>query len=141
MFNAAALCGSLFLAVFGLKETMPGSENKKDYGIIAGKAMKRALRRAIGRTSEGYTAVDEEESQRYTDVDADLMDMRTPKTPSFPAVLEVKTLPAARPKLSITSRAIYTREVLVTIASFALLPLHNSAFMQIFPVFLSTPPS
>lgn len=140
IFNAAALVCSLFLAVFGLKETMPGLEDKKDYGIIAGATMRRLFSRVIlRRRSAGYTAVDEEDQ---TDSDNDLMDLRSPlpKT-SQPPSLEIKSLPQPRPKLSMTDPAIWTREVLFTIISFGLLPLHNSAFMQVFPVFLSTPPS
>ncbi|KAH9224196.1 major facilitator superfamily domain-containing protein [Leptodontidium sp. 2 PMI_412] len=131
--NGTALLCSLFLAVFGLKETMPGLEDKKDYGIIAGAAMRRGVRRAFRRRSAGYTVVNEEESE----CDNDLMDMQSPKTEA-PIIRSVSP---PRPKLSITSRAIWTREVAVTIVSFGLLPLHNSAFMQVFPVFLSTPPS
>lgn len=130
--NATALLCSLFLAVFGLKETMPGLEDKKDYGIIAGAAMRRGLKRVFKKKSAGYAIVKEEET------DDDLMDMQSPKTE---APVEIRSVSPPRPKLSITSRAIWTREVAVTIVSFGLLPLHNSAFMQVFPVFLSTPPS
>ncbi|KAK7959782.1 uncharacterized protein PG986_004636 [Apiospora aurea] len=38
-------------------------------------------------------------------------------------------------------RQIWTREVLASLVSFGLLPLHNSAFMHIFPVYLSSPPA
>ncbi|KAK0118464.1 hypothetical protein ONS95_012749 [Cadophora gregata] len=130
--NATALLCSLFLAVFGLKETMPGLEDRKDYGIDAGAAMRRGLKRVFGGRSAGYTIVDEEEN------DDDLMDLQSPRTE---APMEIRSASRPKPKLSITSRAIWTREVAVTIVSFGLLPLHNSAFMQVFPVFLSTPPS
>ncbi|KAL2074007.1 hypothetical protein VTL71DRAFT_7785 [Oculimacula yallundae] len=129
--NGTALLCSLYLAVFGLKETMPGLEDRKDYGIIVGAAMRRGFRRLFRRESE-YMAVEEEDS------DNDLMDMRSP-LPKTETPIEIRSLSPPRPKLSITSRAIWTREVAVTIVSFGLLPLHNSAFMQVFPVFLSTP--
>jgi len=130
LFNAGALCCSLFFAVFGLKETMPGAEDRKDYGLMVGDVMRRSFRRIFRfKRAEGYMAVFEEEETLLS----------TPSTP----FLSTPPTPTqqAKPKLSITSRAIYTHEVLVTIVSFALLPLHNSAFMQLFPVFLSTPPS
>ncbi|KAK2623993.1 hypothetical protein QTJ16_006627 [Diplocarpon rosae] len=140
MCNAGALVGSLCLAVLGLKETMPGLENK-DHGISAGAAISRFFSRVVlrrRRASSGYMAVG---GQDQTDSDADLMDMRSPSREASQApLLEIKTLPPPRPKLSMTDPAIWTREVLFTITSFGLLPLHNSAFMQVFPVFLSTPP-
>ncbi|KAI9047333.1 hypothetical protein LZ554_008780 [Drepanopeziza brunnea f. sp. 'monogermtubi'] len=142
IFNAAALGGSLFLAVFGLKETMPGLEHRKDGGIIAGAAMSRIFSRVIlRRRFSGYLALDDEDQ---IDREDDLMDMRSPlrvASPSQAPLLEVKALPSPRPRLSMTDPAIWTREVLFTIISCGLLPLHNSAFMQVFPVFLSTPPS
>jgi MFS family permease len=126
IFNAGVLVCSLLLAVFGLKETMPGKEEHRDLGLMVGGHVKRFLRRTVFKRKEaGYTVLedDSEETKILTTV-------RVAEQPS--------RLP---PRLSITSRAIYTREVLVTIISFGLLPLHNSAFMQLFPVFLSTPPS
>ncbi|PBP21277.1 major facilitator superfamily transporter [Diplocarpon rosae] len=141
MFNAGALVGSLCLAVFGLKETMPGLENKKDRGLITGTAISRLFSRVVlrRRPSSGYVAVG---GQDQTDSDADLMDMCSPSREASQApLMELKSLPALRPKVSMTDPAIWTREVLFTITSFGLLPLHNSAFMQVFPVFLSTPAS
>lgn len=128
LFNAGALTCSLCLAILGLRETMPGSEDKIDVGLVIGNTIRRFLARIfLKQRSEGYTAVhgeDEGESEQE----------ELPKTPTV-------TIPPARPKLSMTDPKIWTREVIVTIISFALLPLHNSAFMQIFPVFLSTPPA
>jgi Na+/melibiose symporter-like transporter len=40
-----------------------------------------------------------------------------------------------------TLRSVCTREVLCAMVSFGLLPLHNSAFMHVFPVYLSNPPA
>ncbi|PBP23158.1 major facilitator superfamily transporter [Diplocarpon rosae] len=139
MCNAGALVGSLCLAVLGLKETMPGLANKKDRGISAGAAISRFFSRVVlrrRRASSGYMAVG---GQDQTDSDADLMDMRSPSREASQApLLEIKTLPPPRPKLSMTDPAIWTREVLFTITSFGLLPLHNSAFMQVFPAWLGT---
>ncbi|EKD13340.1 uncharacterized protein L3040_002799 [Drepanopeziza brunnea f. sp. 'multigermtubi'] len=136
--NAAALGGSLFLAVFGLKETMPGLEHKQDRGIVAGAAMRRLFRRVILRKHfSGYLALDDEDQIDPEDMPSPLRKASPPQAPP----IEVKALPSPRPRLSMTDPAIWTREVLFTIISFGLLPLHNSAFMQVFPVFLSTPPS
>ncbi|PMD28901.1 MFS general substrate transporter [Hyaloscypha variabilis F] len=125
LFNAAVLSISLFFGVFFLKETMPGKTDHKDYGIVVGEAMKSLYRRIFHKESGsgyGYASLQEEDLGNEV---SNQLEPPTPKTPGF--------------GLSITSRAIYTREVLVTIVSFGLLPLHNSAFMQVFPVFLSTP--
>jgi len=141
LFNATALSGSLFFAVLGLKETMPGREERRDWGLMIGDSLVRVLKRLAFRSSkinEGYKAI--------TGLEDDYLELQSPTTLSIPPT-PLSALPpptpttASKPKLSITSRAIYTRSVLTTILSFALLPLHNSAFMQIFPVFLSTPPS
>lgn len=128
LFNAGALTCSLGLAVLGLRETMPGSEDKMDIGLVVGNTMRRFFSRVfLKQQSEGYTAVHGEE-------EGDSEQEEPLKTPTVTAA-------PARPKLSMTDPKIWTRDVIVTIISFALLPLHNSAFMQIFPVFLSTPPA
>ncbi|CAL3973201.1 hypothetical protein PZA11_005500 [Diplocarpon coronariae] len=142
MCNAGALVGSLCLAVFGLKETMPRLEEEKDRGLVVGAAIGRLFSRVVlRRRSSAYMAVDGGD-QTDSDSDTDLVDMRSPSPGASQAPLrEFRSLPPSRPRLSMTDPAIWTREVLFTIISFALLPLHNSAFMQVFPVFLSTPPS
>lgn len=128
LFNAGALMCSLSLAVFGLKETVPGSEGEKDWGLVVGDWIRNQFSTIFLRQKqEGYTVVDG--SSDGEEIEAQIQK---------PSPIITAT---PRPKMSITSRAMWTREVMVTIVSFALLPLHNAAFMQIFPVFLSTPPS
>jgi hypothetical protein len=103
-----------------------------DLGLVVGHAIRRFLARMfLKQGSEGYTVVHGEDEG---DGELDPEQREAPKTSPMPVA-------APRPKLSITSPEIWTRDVMVTIISFALLPLHNSAFMQIFPVFLSTPPA
>ena len=131
LFNASVLICSLLSAVFGLKETMPGKRDRKDYGLMIGTCLKELIERTVFKKRDsGYTAVNEEDE---VETEPEWSEQVIPK------VMKPVVAPTTKPKLSITSRAIYTREVLVTIVSFGLLPLHNSAFMQIFPVFLSTP--
>ncbi|EPE27368.1 MFS general substrate transporter [Glarea lozoyensis ATCC 20868] len=118
---------SLFLAFFGMRETLPGKENDRDIGVAVGSALTRFSSRAIFRKrTAGYSAIQLDE------------------------VLESEEIKEARPARSLASgpppsrlafRDIWTRDVLVTLVSFGLLPLHNAAFMHIFPVFLSTPAS
>jgi MFS family permease len=131
IFNAFVLFSSLLLAFFGLRETMPGATHHRDLGLKMKDSFIRIVRRIFrGRAAE-YTSLAQTPS---TDSELDLLS----KTPTSTTIISASNAP---PKLSITSREIYTREVLLTIISFALLPLHNSAFMNLFPVFLSTPPS
>ncbi|RWA10097.1 hypothetical protein EKO27_g4992 [Xylaria grammica] len=48
---------------------------------------------------------------------------------------------AATEPAKLPFRGIWTRRVISALVSFGLLPLHNSAFMHIFPVYLSSPPA
>ncbi|KAE8446082.1 hypothetical protein EG329_012590 [Mollisiaceae sp. DMI_Dod_QoI] len=143
LFNAGVLMCSLFFAVFGLKETMPGRTEHKDWGLVVGDATIRLFKRIFMKEkSSGYAVLGTDDR---TDSEVGLLETEpnTPKTPRTPQThtIEIPSTKPPRPKLSIFSKEIYTRDVLFTFISFALLPLHNAAFMQIFPVFLSTPPS
>ncbi|RDL41651.1 MFS general substrate transporter [Venustampulla echinocandica] len=123
--NAFTLMGSLILAVFWMRETLPGMEDDKDLGIKIGELVNRYIRRIVFRQrSSGYTAVTLEDF---------------PSSEEFPEVIVTKPPPSRPQPPRPAFRSIWTRDVLVTIVSFGLLPLHNSAFMHIFPVFLSTP--
>ncbi|PSS09316.1 hypothetical protein M430DRAFT_53834 [Amorphotheca resinae ATCC 22711] len=131
IFNACVLFCSLCLAVFGLRETMPGWTGREDVGLRAWAAVKRTARRIFQGRAAGYSALETS--------DSNTSELSLLSLPSITSTPETSTRPP--PKLSITSRSIYTRRVLTTILSFALFPLHNSAFMNLFPIFLSTPPS
>jgi len=52
-----------------------------------------------------------------------------------PMIVSKPRGPPPRPEVP----TVWTRDVLVALISFGLLPLHNSAFMHIFPVYLSSP--
>ncbi|KAH6674780.1 major facilitator superfamily domain-containing protein [Halenospora varia] len=126
--NAGALVVSLFLAVFGMRETLPGKEDDLDLGLLLGNFVKRHINILLRRpttSSYRYTAVDEEDIPGTPES----MELVTKSEPASPRS------PPPRPTFS----KIWTRDVLVTLISFGLLPLHNSAFMHIFPIFLSTP--
>jgi MFS family permease len=133
IFNASVLMCSLFLAVCWLKETLPGEAEKKDYGLIFGSVLKRFFARIIfGDRASGYMAV---QSDDRDGMEHDLLEHGSSKPSQHPINSDVKKELPSPPK------SIWTRDVLYTLLSFALLPLHNAAFMQIFPVFLSTPSS
>lgn len=125
--TAAVLGFSLVLAVLGLKETLPGMESHDDIGLAAGAALLRLLRRLQpSHSKHNYMAVHGKEDNLLDE--ADSYDEK-------PEPTEVPTKP------EIPFRQVWTRNVICSLVSFGLLPLHNSAFMHIFPVYLSSPPS
>ncbi|OTA96253.1 hypothetical protein M434DRAFT_28115 [Hypoxylon sp. CO27-5] len=126
LLNAALLGISLILAVSGLRETLPGKEDQSDVGLRAGAAIVRWVRRLRPRQQE-YARIESSEDTFLGQVQPELE----------------KPLPDITPTggKSLPFRNIWTRRVLCALVSFGLLPLHNSAFMHIFPVYLSSPPA
>ncbi|KAK8062630.1 MFS general substrate transporter [Apiospora hydei] len=130
LMNALVLAGTLLLAVFGLGETLPGREATEDYGLRAGRSLLRWFRAYIyPRRGRGYATVGSQDGDAL--VEGGDHDEKPPTADTGP--LKTST---PRP-----FRQIWTREVLASLVSFGLLPLHNSAFMHIFPVYLSSPPA
>ncbi|KAI0969637.1 major facilitator superfamily domain-containing protein [Xylaria arbuscula] len=130
LLNASLLGTALFLAVLGLKETLPGKEERSDWGLRTGRAISRLVMRLWNRgpNYHKYTAMqDSEESTFLTE-----SQLRVEKTESLNATTDSAKVPF---------RGIWTRRVISALISFGLLPLHNSAFMHIFPVYLSSPPA
>jgi predicted MFS family arabinose efflux permease len=133
MFNAAVLSCSLILAVCGLRETMPGKTDGKDYGLLLGRRIRHFLKSIFlrNRNSE-YMAVQADDGDG---MEHELLEHGLSKLPpSVPNISTARNTP-------VSPKSFWTREVLYTLVSVALLPLHNAAFMQVFPVFLSTPVS
>ncbi|MCJ1405599.1 hypothetical protein MMC11_008827 [Xylographa trunciseda] len=132
--NAVALTFSLLIAVGGLDETLPGVKStNKDYGLIFTHRLGRLLKRTTSLSwRSGYELVQLDEPSRFNSFVGPVHDptIDHPVQSSAPP-----NLPAAVP----ASRLIWNRDVRSTLISFALLPLHNAAFMQVFPLFLSTP--
>lgn len=125
LFNVSLLIAGLLLAVLGLKETLAGREGEKHFGINLGSILRSARPFLPGRLIKGYAplALD----------DLDDTGGREEEKPSPPIRPSLQSRP--------TIRSVCTREVLCALLSFGLLPLHNSAFMHIFPLFLSNPPA
>ncbi|KAI2777772.1 MFS general substrate transporter [Daldinia loculata] len=128
LLNAAILAASLVLAVGGLKETLPGKEDQSDIGLKIGAAIMRWARR-LRRKGERqeYVRIDSSEDTFLGQPQQELE----------------KPLPSMTPtgRKNLSFRSIWTRKVVCALVSFGLLPLHNSAFMHIFPVYLSSPPA
>jgi MFS family permease len=123
IFNFTVLGLCLILAVLGLRETLSGREDKSDSGIRLGRSFFRLAKQLIFKKHKGeYTAL----------AFNDLGD--STETPHE----EVKHTAALR-QVTKPGR-IWTRDVQCALVSFGLLPLHNAAYMHLFPVHLSSPP-
>lgn len=130
LLNAFLLATSLLLAVFGLRETLPGKEERKDWGLQVGAAIRGLATRLWnhGSTSHKYAAMEDSEEAAFLNDDQSRLEKTAP------------TIATAEPA-KVPFRGIWTRRVVSALISFGLLPLHNSAFMHIFPVYLSSPPA
>ncbi|KAI1809516.1 major facilitator superfamily domain-containing protein [Poronia punctata] len=124
LLNAAALGSVWILAFLGLRETGPGRSGKdEDWGLRLGRRCTCIWWRRR-KDTRGYTALENNDGKKEEEEE------------------EEEEEETACEKLSEKPpRTIWTRKVLSALISFSLLPLHNSAFMHIFPVFLSSPPT
>ncbi|KAI0164128.1 major facilitator superfamily domain-containing protein [Xylariaceae sp. FL1272] len=133
LLNALFLATALLLAVLGLRETLIEKEDRIDWGLRIGEIARRLTVRIWnkGRKEQYhlYTAMEVEEE--VTRLDNDGHDHLEKPQPLRTATLAPK----------VPFRGIWSRRVISALVSFGLLPLHNSAFMHIFPVFLSSPPA
>ncbi|KAI4865690.1 MFS general substrate transporter [Hypoxylon rubiginosum] len=132
LLNAALLGFALVLAVTGLRETLPGKEDQSDIGLRTGDAIMRWIRRLRPRQQQQeYVRIDLIDSSEDTFLGQVQPEAEKP-------VASIVAGPGSR---NVPFRKIWTRRVLCALVSFGLLPLHNSAFMHIFPVYLSSPPA
>ncbi|KAI2617985.1 MFS general substrate transporter [Hypomontagnella submonticulosa] len=130
LLNATILGFSLILAVAWLRETLPGREDQNDIGLRAGAAVMRWVARLRPRRWRAQYVRIESSEDTFVGQTPTQADAEKPV---------LKIIPPARKDLSF--RDIWTRRVVCALVSFGLLPLHNSAFMHIFPVYLSSPPA
>ncbi|KAJ3571681.1 hypothetical protein NPX13_g5295 [Xylaria arbuscula] len=131
LLNAFLLGTALCLAVLSLKETLPGKEEHRDWGLRIGGVIGRLVTRPWkkGQDYHKYTVMqDTEEADFLNDTCQHNPEKKKPPV----AMLDPAKMPF---------RAIWTRKITSALVSFGLLPLHNSAFMHIFPVYLSSPPA
>ncbi|KAF3941842.1 hypothetical protein ABW19_dt0202328 [Dactylella cylindrospora] len=115
MVNAIALSIALVLAVCGLKETLPSKAGQRDLGIELRKRFLNLILRA-----NGYQPLSSDEESNQT--------------------LALSTL-SRPPAVSGPPPSLKTKVIAMTLVGFTLLPFHNATFMQLFPIFLSTPSS
>ncbi|KAH7346086.1 major facilitator superfamily domain-containing protein [Pyrenochaeta sp. MPI-SDFR-AT-0127] len=115
LFNGAVLAACLVSATLWLRESVPKKVNGQDFGLALGKYVSNFIKRTVlRRHASGYTLVQTEEDN---------------------TTISFSSEPTHRPLF----RDIWTSRLLKTLLAFALLPLHTSTFLHIFPVFLSMP--
>ncbi|KAK8116778.1 MFS general substrate transporter [Apiospora kogelbergensis] len=130
LMNAMALAFTLFFAMLGLRETLPGKETAEDWGLRIGRSLSARFQAYLyPRSGGGYTTVESHDSELLIEGGD-----QEEKGPAADVGPPMKAVPKP-------FKQIWTREVLASLVSFGLLPLHNSAFMHIFPVYLSSPPA
>lgn len=130
LMNAGMLGTAFVLSWLWLAETLPGKEGTSDIGLRAGGFLVRLVRNIRGtRNHAEYMPVIDDEAPL------------SPSSPASPAEPEPKPLEAPKKPPRLPFRKIFTTDVLTAMTAFGILPMHNSAFMHIFPVYLSTPPS
>ncbi|KAF2201180.1 MFS general substrate transporter [Delitschia confertaspora ATCC 74209] len=128
LFNGITLGIVLLFAFLGLKESLPAKEDRFDPGLLIGKYLTRFLKIHILRKySTFYTPV------QIEDPDVVIDDAPIPSNCLRP-------IPSSQPHSPRpTFRKMWTRHLLITLFSFFLLPLHNSTFTHLFPVYLCMP--
>lgn len=133
LMNAFVLGIALILAVLGLNETLPGKEHQNDPGIVVGRRVLGGIKRTVSRcrgTRFDYTPLQDTEHLAEAEEPIQLQEIKSPDANTTTPVAKGPRLPF---------RKIWTRRTLTAMVSFGLFPLHNSAFMHILPVYLSTP--
>jgi MFS family permease len=150
LMNACMLSVAFLLSVFWLRETLAGKEDDRDVGVLIGQGVVRWFRRVfLRRQGTAYMALKDAEEVMFEAVPVsghrrsrsrfeldEMKELYSESTTSLPAAASPAPRPAQkRPPF----RSIFTGRTVAALVSFGLLPLHNSAFMHIFPVYLSTP--
>lgn len=167
--NAAFLSCSFLLCWLFLEETLPGVAEQKDRGRIIGKALIRAVGKfgfaRRNHPSDHYTALADSpaaqvafDESRHSRGSNDTLYDEEANTPNRTRLLatetnaqeanhdtlqDVSAPPAVSPETlkPLAYKEIFTRNVIFTLISFMICPLHNATFMNLWPLFLSTPTS
>ncbi|KAF2704740.1 MFS general substrate transporter [Pleomassaria siparia CBS 279.74] len=134
IFNGTVLGICWVLAMLCLRESLPTKEPGRDFGLVIGKSISGFVKRKfLRRRGSGYSAVQIEEGEvLMADIRMAEASSSCSSTPTHSTRHEAQP---SRPAF----RHIWTPHLLKTLFAFCLLPLHNSTFLHIFPVFLSMP--
>lgn len=168
--SAIFLSFSLMMCWLFLEETLPEVVHRPDLGRTIGQGLIRTFRGIFAkpRTSSGYipletsptsTNYSEEHERNSTQIrNIEHEEAESPSaTQSFPletnsAIAENQVTPVdiafdmstSEDKTRVKKlpyREIFTSNVVLTLLSFMICPLHNGSFMQLWPLYLSTPTS
>lgn len=147
LMNAGMLSVAFLLSVFWLRETLAGKEDDRDAGVLVGQAAVRWFRRVVLRhQGAAYTALNDAEEVLFEVAPvsghrpcASRIELEEMKEPFLESAASLPAAAAPSQKRRPPFRSIFTARTVAALVSFGLLPLHNSAFMHIFPVYLSTP--
>ncbi|KAK6516457.1 hypothetical protein TWF506_006363 [Arthrobotrys conoides] len=119
--SAYFLSFSFLLATFGLEETNPS-------GDIIGKVLSK-IRNFWSRITSPLSRLSNRSQQQYEPVSQENTN-DTVQSPQPPRPTRRKAIPL---------REALTPSVIFCLICFIALPLHNSTFLQLYPIFLSTP--
>ncbi|EKG11801.1 hypothetical protein MPH_11297 [Macrophomina phaseolina MS6] len=114
-------CSSMAI-IFGLEETHEALQDRPDFGIRLRKWVSHHILRR--RSHEQYTSLPTDENDHQP-------------TPATPTDVEMAGTPTKKPKLPL--RRIWTRNVVLTFLSQAILSLHIGTLNNLWFIFLSTP--
>lgn len=150
LMNSCMLAVAFLLSVFWLRETLAGKEDQRDVGVLGGQVVVRWFGRVVLRRKDAtYMALKDVEEVFFasapgtTDRDSrsrfELGEIEKPLANVTARPVDNSPTAARGPPKKMPFRSIFTSRTVAALVSFGLLPLHNSAFMHIFPVYLSTP--
>ncbi|KAF2743806.1 MFS general substrate transporter, partial [Sporormia fimetaria CBS 119925] len=130
VFNGAVLGFCAILAALWLKETLSSKGNDTDVGLVIGNWISASLKTVFQRKrDQGYIPLQLEDSN----------DPISPN-PIRPSSSSGTSTPVQQPHPPRPHfLSIWTPHLLKTLLTFSLLPLHNSTFLHLFPLFLSMP--
>ncbi|KAF2021614.1 MFS general substrate transporter [Aaosphaeria arxii CBS 175.79] len=130
MFNGVVLALCLLVAIFWLEESLQYQERHRDTSVVFGQRPFGHWRRRVDhRENRGYLALPIEDTESTPQSDPTNIGASSDIARTGPAQQDAPPL----------LKNIWTWHLLKTLVAFGLLPLHNSTFLHLFPVFLAMP--
>jgi len=147
---AALVCISMLLGFLFLEETLESKRyrNRTDIGLKIGQGITFFAKRLYGMVTRrgDFPKADElGEYQLVTNIeggddDAAVVGSVAPSPSSSASIRSLPIKPKRPPRRS-TRREIFTKNIIFTLIALAIIPLHNTTFMHLWAIFLSTPRS
>jgi len=137
LFSAGAVCISVVIGILFMEETHPERKKERDRGRELGDRLLAGL--SWRKTKPSKSQMDEE--RPLLGAEDQLPGYRTPDNArQAPAATNVDAPGRTAEPARKTPRTVFTRDVILNIASFGILAFHTMTFDQLFPVFLSIAP-